>query len=120
MSTKSRVRKKNGKPVKYKPKPKGISKTQMNKILKMIEDQKKLNSEGSGEIPETREEMGELLISPDFIKKLNVNPSSEVKEDGPELYSSNNLEEDNNEKNIDTRENIEENNITEGPSSSNI
>lgn len=46
MGTKSRVRKKNGKPVKYQPKPKGISKTKMKKILEMIQDQQKiLNTE---------------------------------------------------------------------------
>lgn len=46
MGTKSRVRKKNGKPVKYQPKPKGISKTKMKKILEMIQEQQKiLNTE---------------------------------------------------------------------------
>lgn len=83
MATKSRVRKKNGKPVKYKPKPKGMSKTQMKKIMKMIEEQQKIQNEGQA-APETREEMGELLISPEFIKKINVNPSDNIKE-GPVL-----------------------------------
>lgn len=46
MGTKSRVRKRNGKPVKYQPKPKGISKTKMKKILEMIQEQQKiLNTE---------------------------------------------------------------------------
>ena len=33
--TKSRVRKKNGKPVKYTPKPTGISKTKMKKLMEL-------------------------------------------------------------------------------------
>lgn len=84
MATKSRVRKKNGKPVKYKAKPKGLSKTKMKKLLQMIEEQQKSAAENSAETPEIREGEGELLISPDFIKKLNVASEIEV-EDGPEL-----------------------------------
>lgn len=37
---KSRVRKKNGKKVKYTPKPTGISKTKMKKLMELIEQQK--------------------------------------------------------------------------------
>lgn len=92
MATKSRVRKKKGKPVKYKAKPKGISKTQMKKILKMIEDQQKMAQEGQTETLENREGHGELLISPDFIKKLNVNPSDSI-EEGPSLSENNKNEE---------------------------
>ena len=85
MPTKSRVRKKNGKPVKYKSKPEGLSKTQMKKLLKMIEDQQKTSQENPDQISETREGGGELLISPEFIKKLNVNPSNSI-EEGPVLF----------------------------------
>ena len=38
---KSRVRKKNGKKVKYTPKPTGLSKTKMKKIMDMIAEQQK-------------------------------------------------------------------------------
>ena len=84
MATKSRVRKKKGKPVKYQPKPKGLSKTKMKKLLQMIEEQQKSAAENSAETPEIREGGGELLISPDFIKKLNVSSEVEVS-NGPEL-----------------------------------
>jgi hypothetical protein len=84
MATKSRVRKKNGNPVKYKPKPKGLSKTKMKKLLQMIEDQQKNSAENQAGTTEIREGGGELLISPDFIKKLNVS-SSVLIDNGPEL-----------------------------------
>jgi len=89
MATKSRVRKKNGKPVKYKPKPKGMSKTKMKKLMEMLQQQQEDSQKNSGEIPEIREGEGQLLISPEFIKKLNVNPSDEIKE-GPELSEKEN------------------------------
>lgn len=116
MPTKSRVRKKNGKPVKYKPKPKGLSKTQMKKLLKMIEDQQKASQENSGEVSETREG-GELLISPEFIKKLNVNPSDSI-EEGPSLYEEDKTEEPVNES--ETLEEKEDENLNQGPISSEI
>ena len=116
MPTKSRVRKKNGKPVKYKPKPKGLSKTQMKKLLKMIEDQQKASQENSGEVSETREG-GELLISPEFIKKLNVNPSDSI-EEGPSLYEEDKTEEPVNES--ETLEEKEDENLKPGPISSEI
>lgn len=97
MATKSRVRKKNGKPVKYKPKPTGLSKTKMKKLMEMIEQQQKLSQDNTGIVPETRETDGELLISPDFTKKLNVISADAVKE-GPVLY--NEIE------SVDTQENI--------------
>jgi hypothetical protein len=117
MATKSRVRKKNGKPVKYKPKPKGISKTQMKKILKMIEDQQKAAEDGSKETPEIREGEGELLISPEFIKKLNVNPSDNI-EEGPEL--SEDKKEEGQEIQEDLTEKQTEESNDEGPKSSEI
>jgi hypothetical protein len=117
MPTKSRVRKKNGKPVKYKPKPKGLSKTQMKKLLKMIEDQQKATQENSGEVLETREGGGELLISPEFIKKLNVNPSASI-EEGPALSEEDKTEEPVNES--ETLEEKEDENLKPGPISSEI
>ncbi len=116
MATKSRVRKKNGKPVKYKAKPKGLSKTKMKKLLEMIQEQQKSAEINSAETPEIRE-TGELLISPDFIKKLNVSPASEIKE-GPELSDKKENDEDGIlEEPIE--EKIEENK-EEGPISSEI
>jgi len=117
MPTKSRVRKKNGKPVKYKPKPKGLSKTQMNKLLKMIEDQQKTSQENSDQISETREGGGELLISPEFIKKLNVNPSDSI-EEGPVLSEEEKTEEATSEQEGALEK--EEDNSDSGPISSQI
>lgn len=114
---KSRVRKKKGKPVKYTPKPTGISKTKMKKLMEMIQQYQKTEQENSGETPEIREGEGQLLISPEFIKKLNVNASTDI-EGGPELSNDSNT--------TDPLENLEENSIDEqkieedGPSSSNI
>ena len=116
MATKSRVRKKNGKPVKYKPKPKGMSKTQMKKLLKMIEEQQKLSQDGQ-DAPETREEMGELLISPEFIKKLNVNPSENI-EEGPVLSEDVKIDETPNEEMIEEKN--KEDITDQGPISSQI
>jgi hypothetical protein len=80
---KSRVRKKNGKKVKHTPKPKGLSKTKMKKLMEMIQSQNK-SSEG-GAVSEIRSENESLEISSDFTKKLNVNPSSEIDLSGPSL-----------------------------------
>ncbi len=83
--TKSRVRKKNGKPVKYTPKPTGISKTKMKKLMELIAQQQelmKLSAETPG-TPEIREE-GTLHISDEFTKKLNVVSSDKINE-GPIL-----------------------------------
>jgi len=117
MATKSRVRKKNGKPVKYKPKPKGLSKTQMKKLLEIMEEQQKLQRENPNQIPEIRSGEGELLISPNFTKKINLNPSDNI-EEGPEL-SIKEKEEISSIKEEDTLENNEEN-TDEGPASSDI
>jgi hypothetical protein len=91
--TKSRVRKKNGKPVKYTPKPTGISKTKMKKLMELIAQQQelmKLSSEAPG-TPEIREE-GTLHISDEFTKKLNVVSSDKISE-GPELQEDSILQE---------------------------
>jgi len=117
MATKSRVRKKNGKPVKYKPKPKGMSKTQMKKIMEMIQEQQKIAQEGPKEIPETREDGGELLISPEFIKKMNVISSENIKE-GPVLSEEDKSE--NQEKKEGVTLEKEEENKDQGPVSSEI
>jgi len=80
---KSKVRKKNGKKVKYTPTPKGLSKTKMKKLMEMIaEQQKNLESVPQSEV---RDESTPLHISEEFTKKLNVIPSSEVSEEGPSL-----------------------------------
>ena len=80
---KSKVRKKNGKKVKYTPTPKGLSKTKMKKLMEMIaEQQKNLESVPQSEV---RDESAPLHISEEFTKKLNVIPSSEVSEEGPSL-----------------------------------
>jgi hypothetical protein len=87
---KSKVRKKNGKKVKYKPNPTGLSKTKMKKLMEMIAGQQKnLESVPQSEI---RDESTPLHISEEFTKKLNVIPSSEVTEEGPSLsYTEENL-----------------------------
>jgi len=117
MATKSRLRKKNGKPVKYKPKPKGISKTQMKKIMEMIQEQQKLSQDGPKEIPETRDERGELLISPEFIKKMNVISSEDIKS-GPVLSEINKSAYQEKKEVLTTEK--EEENTDQGPVSSEI
>jgi len=81
---KSRVRKKKGKPVKYTPKPQGISKTKMKHLMELIAKQQELMQAQSTETPELREGGGELIIGSEFTKKLNVNPSAGILE-GPGL-----------------------------------
>ena len=81
---KSRVRKKKGKPVKYTPKPQGISKTKMKHLMELIAKQQELMQTQSAETPELREGGGELIIGSEFTKKLNVNPAEEILE-GPGL-----------------------------------
>jgi hypothetical protein len=85
---KSKVRKKNGKPVKYTPKPTGISKTKMKKLMELIAQQQELLKEPQ-ETPEIREGAGSLHISEDFTKKLNVLASDSINE-GPELQETEN------------------------------
>lgn len=82
---KSRVRKKNGKKVKYTPQPKGLSKTKMNKLMEMIAQQQKAMEEAK-----TNEIVSEgqpVAISPEFTKKLNMVSPEEIQE-GPVLSSS--------------------------------
>jgi hypothetical protein len=83
---KSKVRKKKGKPVKYTPKPTGISKTKMKKLMEMIAQQQESINESS-ETPEIREGKGDLHISEEFTKKLNVLGTDQINE-GPELQES--------------------------------
>jgi mRNA-degrading endonuclease HigB of HigAB toxin-antitoxin module len=81
---KSRVRKKNGKKVKFAPKPKGLSKTKMKKLMEMIEQQKS-SLEANKEVVENRDGSSPLEISKDFTKKLNVVANDNVDLKGPEL-----------------------------------
>ena len=120
---KSKVRKKKGKPVKYTPKPTGISKTKMKKLMEMIAQQQELTKEPS-ETLEIREGGGALHISEDFTKKLNVLASDSINE-GPELQETENSHEEFIESldslssesiDADTRDDFS--GITEGPSSS--
>jgi hypothetical protein len=78
MGTKSRVRKKNGKPVKYQPKPKGISKTKMKKILAMIEEQQKILAT---EKESTQENIEEAVIIEDNTVDIIENDSIETVSD---------------------------------------
>lgn len=64
---KSSKKRKNGKVKKYTPKPKGISKTKMKKIMDIIQQQKDLQKE----VVEVKEE-GMVHIPDDFTKKLNI------------------------------------------------
>jgi hypothetical protein len=81
--SKSKVRKKNGKKVKYTPTPKGLSKTKMEKLMEMISEQRK-NAESVSQ-SETKYESTPLHISEESAKKLNVISSSEVSDEGPSL-----------------------------------
>lgn len=84
---KSKVRKKNGKKVKYTPTPKGLSKTKMKKLMEMIAEQQKTMEANSQAEP--RDESVPLHISEEFTKKLNVIPSDEISVEGPALSLSN-------------------------------
>ncbi len=86
---KSKVRKKKGKPVKYTPKPTGISKTKMKKLMELIAQQQESMKEAP-ETPEIREGKGALHISEEFTKKLNVLATDKINE-GPELQESEDL-----------------------------
>lgn len=63
----SSKKRKNGKVKKHTPKPKGISKTKMKKIMDIIQQQKDLQKEAA-EIKEG----GTVHIPEDFTKKLNI------------------------------------------------
>lgn len=89
---KSKVRKKKGKPVKYTPKPTGISKTKMKKLMELIAQQQESMKEAL-ETPEIREGEESLHILENFTKKLNVLSSDSVNE-GPELQETENSHEE--------------------------
>jgi hypothetical protein len=80
---KSKVRKKNGKNVKYAPKQQKVSKTKMEKLMKMIAEQQKLMEAQKEDDAETSE--GVLSIANEFSKKINVTTSDQIKEEGPAL-----------------------------------
>lgn len=85
---KSSKKRKNGKVKKHTPKPKGISKTKMKKIMDIIQQQKDLQKE----VVEVKEE-GTLQISEDFTKKLNIESSENFSTDSVKLsddFSSDN------------------------------
>jgi hypothetical protein len=120
---KSKVRKKNGKPVKYTPKPTGISKTKMKKLMELIAQQQELMKEPS-ETLEIREGEGSLHISEDFTKKLNVVASDQINE-GPELHETEKSHEEFidsldtlSSESIDTEILDDSSDVTEGPVSS--
>jgi hypothetical protein len=77
---KSKVRKKNGKKVKHNPKPTGLSKTKMKKLMEMISGQQKSMQESQDNVV--------LEISEDFSKKINLTPTGEISTDGPALSYS--------------------------------
>jgi hypothetical protein len=120
---KSKVRKKKGKPVKYTPKPTGISKTKMKKLMELIAQQQELMKEAQ-ETPEIREGEGSLHISEDFTKKLNVVSSDSINE-GPELQETENSHvefieslDSLSSESIDTEIYDDSSDVTEGPVSS--
>jgi hypothetical protein len=120
---KSKVRKKNGKPVKYTPKPTGISKTKMKKLMELIAQQQELMKEAQ-ETPEIREGAEALHISENFTKKLNVLASDSIKE-GPELQETKNSHDEFIEsldslssESINTEIKEDSSDVTEGPASS--
>lgn len=77
---KSSKKRKNGKVKKYVPKPKGISKTRMKKIMDLIQQQRDLQKE----VPEIKEE-GTVHISEDFTKKLNIESPEKISENEVKL-----------------------------------
>jgi len=121
---KSKVRKKKGKPVKYTPKPTGISKTKMKKLMEMIAQQQELINESS-ETPEIREGKSDLHISEEFTKKLNVLATDKINK-GPELQESEGSHQKSSNEpedlptTIDENEGIEISEENEGPVSSDV
>ena len=83
--SKSKVRKKNGKPVKYTPNPTGISKTKMKKLMELLGEYNKQAEVAEGAIPEIRDRAGSLIIPSEFTKKMNVIATDEISNSGPEL-----------------------------------
>lgn len=121
---KSKVRKKKGKPVKYTPKPTGISKTKMKKLMELIAQQQESMKEAP-ETPEIREGKGDLHISEEFIKKLNVLATDKINK-GPELQENEDLNNKFSDESvdlptaIDENEGIEISQENEGPVSSDV
>jgi hypothetical protein len=121
---KSKVRKKKGKPVKYTPKPTGISKTKMKKLMEIIARQQESMKEAP-ETPEIREGKGDLHISEEFTKKLNVLATDKINK-GPELQENEDLNNKFSDESvdlptaIDENEGIEISQENEGPVSSDV
>jgi len=121
---KSKVRKKKGKPVKYTPKPTGISKTKMKKLMELIAQQQESMKEAP-ETPEIREGKGDLHISEEFTKKLNVLATDKINK-GPELQENEDLNNKFSDESvdlptaIDENEGIEISQENEGPVSSDV
>jgi len=121
---KSKVRKKKGKPVKYTTKPTGISKTKMKKLMELIAQQQESMKEAP-ETPEIREGKGDLHISEEFTKKLNVLATDKINK-GPELQENEDLNNKFSDESvdlptaIDENEGIEISQENEGPVSSDV
>jgi len=121
---KSKVRKKKGKPVKYTAKPTGISKTKMKKLMELIAQQQESMKEAP-ETPEIREGKGDLHISEEFTKKLNVLATDKINK-GPELQESGDSHQKSSDEpedlptTIDENEGIEISQENEGPLSSDV
>jgi hypothetical protein len=81
---KSRNKRKNGKVKKYQPKPKGISKKKLEKLLEQFKNQTINNSSEEG-VVEIRTDESQLEILDDSKKKYNVVSSDSTFIEGPEL-----------------------------------
>ena len=86
---KSRVRKKKGKPVKYTPKPSGISKTKMKKFMEMMDQYKKIVDESKKKEEDNVEDQVGLIIPGDHKKKMDFLSVNEIHSEGPELSEKN-------------------------------
>lgn len=73
---KNKVRKKNGKKVKYTPKPTGLSKTKMKKLMEMISGQQKITHNQESEVIE---------IPIDLSEKISLVSNDEISDEGPIL-----------------------------------
>jgi len=81
---KSKNKRKNGKVKKYQPKPKGISKRKLEKLLEQFKNQTIKNPLQEG-IVELRNDESQLEISDDSKKKYNVISSDSPINEGPKL-----------------------------------
>jgi len=81
---KSKVRKKNGKKVKYKPKTQGISKKKLEQLLKNMKEIENFNFPKPEDILEIRDESVLEINDPDKKKYNIVLGESEISQ-GPEL-----------------------------------